>query len=210
MSGIGSGLGTVIGSSLASGNLTSGLSNINSIGSNFENTVGPDVSFGQSMITPATTAINNINRTAGTEGFEDFLKNYQTSPGAQYQIGVADAAQNNSAAANGQLLSGSNLRSLSTINQGIASTDANNSYNEYLAGNNQNFSQLEQSLGNMFQAIGVGTTATGQEAGLDTAQMGTTSQIAQAEAKNSQSKGSGIGSLFSGIGNMIPGMSTTF
>jgi len=53
----------------------------------------------------------------------------------------------------------------------------------------------------MFQAIGVGQTATGQQAGVDTAQINATSQLAQAQAKQGDAKGSGLGSMFNGLGS---------
>jgi hypothetical protein len=182
--------------------INAGQRGVDSIGSNFQNEVGPYNQFGQSFLQPATNAINNISGTAGTQSYEDFMKNYQTSPGAKYQIQQADEGQNNSAASKGQLLSGTNERALSTINQGIAGTSANQAYGSYLQGNQQNFGQLESALGNMFGAIGIGTQATGQIAGLDSSQMNSTASLAASQAKNDQSKGSGIGSLFSGIGSM--------
>lgn len=203
MSSFGAGLGTVIGSSMAAGDLSSGLSAVNGISSGFQQATNPDVSFGQSFLPTATNAINGIADTAGNvQSYNDFIKNYQTTPAAQYSMQQADAVQNSSAASKEQLLSGSNLRNLSTINQGIASQGANTAYNEYLQGNQQGFGQLESSLGNMFNAIGVGTTATGQQEGVDATQMNTNSQIAQAQAKNDQSKGTGIGSMFSGLGSL--------
>ena len=202
MSNFGAGLGSVIGSSLAAGDLSAGQKAVDNTATGFgENTAGPYNSFGQSFLPTAANAINGIAGTAGSvQGYNDFIKNYQTTPAAQYQEQQADAVQNSGAAAKGQVLSGSNERALSTINQGIAAQNANTAYDEYLKGNSQGFGQLEQSLGNMFQAIGVGTTATGQIAGVDNAQIGATSQIAQAQAKNDNSKGSGIGSMFSGLG----------
>lgn len=202
----GSGLGTVIGSDLASHALDSGQSSVNTTAGNFTNTTAPYNEFGQSFLQPAAAGVSNINSTAGTQSYEDFMKNYQTSPGAQYQIGLANEGQNNSAAASGKLLSGGNERALSTIDQGIGSTYANQAYGSYLQGNQQNFGQLQSALGDMFGAIGVGTTATGQQAGVDNAQIGATSQIAQAQAKNDQSKGTGLGTMFSGLGSMA----TTF
>lgn len=203
MSSFGAGLGTVIGSSMAASDLSSGTSAINGISSGFQQATNPDVNFGASFLPTATGAINNIAGTAGNvQSYNDFMKNYTTTPAAQYSMDQADAVQNSSAASKEQLLSGSNLRSLSGINQGIASQGANTAYNEYLQGNQQGFGQLEQSLGNMFNAIGVGTTATGQQEGVDATQMNTNSQIAQAQAKNDQSKGTGIGSMFSGLGSL--------
>lgn len=203
MGDFGSGLGAIIGAHEGSEDLSAGMNSVNGISGGFQNTVQPYNNFGQSFLGSATGAINGIANTAGTESYQDFMKNYQASPGAQYTQQQATEAQNNSAAATGQLLSGTNERALSTINQGVAGTQANQAYGSYLAGNQQNFGQLESALGNMFGAIGIGTQATGQEAGVDTAQMGATSQIAQAQAKNDQSKGSGIGSLFSGIGSIV-------
>lgn len=202
MADFGSGLGTLIGGAMGAEDLSKGQDAVNGVSTGFQNTTAPYNSFGQSFLQPATAGVGSVAGAAGTQSYEDFMKNYQTSAGAKYTMGQADEAQNNSAAAKGQLLSGSNERALSTINQGIAATGANTAYDQYLKGNQQNFGQLETSLGNMFSAIGVGQTATGQQAGVDTAQMGATSQIAQAQAKNDQSKGSGFGSMFSGLGSV--------
>jgi hypothetical protein len=201
----GSGLGSIIGGELGHGDIAAGQSAVSGAAGDFNSTVAPYNTFGQSFLPQATTAINNIQNVAGQDpnlNYNTFMQNYTTSPGAQYQIGVADAAQNNSAAATGKLLSGDNERALSTINQGIANTYANQAYSNYLAGNSQQFGQLESALGNMFNAIGVGTTATGQEAGVTTADMNAQAQLAAAQAKNDQGKGSGFGSLFSGIGSL--------
>lgn len=201
--GFGGGLGTVIGSSLAAEDLNNGSNAVNGIAGNFAGRTEAYNSFGQSFLDPATNAIGGVqNFAGGTKGYDQFMQDYTASPGVKYQLGQAQEAQNESAASKGQLLSGTNQRALSTISQGIASTGANNAYNEYLQGNSQQFGQLESALGNMFQAIGVGTTATGQQAGVDTSQIGATSQIAQAQAKNDQGKGSGLGSMFGGIGSL--------
>jgi hypothetical protein len=207
--GFGAGLGTVIGASIGAADLNAGQSNVDNDTSQFQNTTAPDVQFGQSFIPTATNAINSLQSTAGnTQSYEQFLQGYQMTPGAQYQEGVANQQQNSSAAATGQLLSGSNERALGTIDQGIANTDANSSYSQYLAGNNQQFGQLNTALGDMFNAIGVGTTATGQQASVDSSEIGATSQIAQAQAKNAQSKGSGIGSIFGALPTVPSGNTT--
>lgn len=211
MSSFGAGLGSIIGSSLGASDLSAGLKDVNTTSGSFGSIVEPNIGFGQSFLAPATTAVNNLGTTANNvQSYQDFAKGFQGTPGAQYQQSVADAAQNNSAAAKGGLLSGANLRSLDTINQGIANTDLNSAYNEYLGGNQQQFGQLQSVLGDLFQGIGVGTTSTGQIAGVDSSQINAQSQIAQAQAKNDQSKGSGIGSLFGGLGKAIPGLSTIF
>ena len=202
MSGFGAGLGSVIGSSLGASALDAGQGAVNSVAGGFTGNTQPDVQFGQSFLPTATNAINTVASTAGTaQGYDQFMQNYTNTPAAQYQLQQANQVQNNSAAAGGDLLSGSNERALGTIDTGIVNQGANTAYNEYLQGNQQNFGQLESSLGNMFNAIGVGTTATGQQAGVDTSQIGATSSIAQAQAKNDQAKGSGLGSMFSGLGS---------
>lgn len=203
MSGFGAGLGTLAGSSLAAGDLSKGQSAVNGVSSGFQQATDPYNTFGQSFLNPASGGIGKIGEAAdGTKSYDDFMKSYTTTPGVEYQLGQAKEAQNESAASTGQLLSGTNQRALSTISQGIASTGANTAYDEYLKGNNQQFGQLENALGNMFSAIGVGTTATGQQAGVDQTQIGATSQIAQAQAKNDNAKGSGLGSIFGGLGSL--------
>jgi len=199
----GGGLGTVIGANLAAGDLSNAMGSVNGMASGFGSTVAPYNSFGQSFLQPTTNAIGGVSSFANnTQGYDQFMSTYTNTPAAQYQLQQADKVQNDSAASKGSLLSGANERALGTINSGIVAQNANNAYGEYLAGNNQQFGQLESALGNMFSAIGVGTTATGQQASVTNADINANSQIAQAQAKNDQSKGSGIGSMFGGLGAM--------
>lgn len=205
MADFGSGLGQVIGTGMASNDLTNGMNSVSSISNNFGGTVAPYNTFGQSFLPEAASAADNIAATAGKDpnlNYNTFMQNYSTSPGAAYTIGQANQVQNNSAAATGGILSGANERALGTIDAGISNTYANQAYGSYLQGNSQQFGQLESSLGNMFSAIGVGTTATGQQAGVDVGQMNATSSLAQAQAKNDQAKGSGFGSMFSGLASI--------
>lgn len=174
----------------------------------------PYTDFGSSFLDPTQAALTGPNSNAtvgmnrlGANGnnvtdYNTFMQNYSNSPAANYQIQQSNEAINTSAASKGGLLSGANLRALDTNTQNIASTYANNAYTQYLAGNQQQFGQLETTLGNMFQGIGVGQTATGQNAGTLNAEMGAQSSLAQAQAKADQSTGSGIGSMFSGLAGM--------
>lgn len=202
MATFGEGLGAVIGAGNAKDTLEGAQGNVNQIATGFGQTVAPYNTFGQSFLPEATNAIHGVSQAAGTQSYDDFMRGYETSPGAKYVMGQAEEAQNNSAAARGKLLSGGNLRALGQIDSGIASTFANQAYGSYLQGNNQNFGQLETALGNMFGAIGIGTTATGQNAGVVNNQMGNTTKIAEANAKADQAKGSGFGSMFSGLGSL--------
>lgn len=199
--GFGGGLGAVIGANMASNDIDNRLSDINGTVSDFQQTTDPYNSFGQSFLNPATSAVTGVQKAANsTQGYNDFMSSYTNTPAAQYQVGQANKVQENSAAANGGVLSGSNLRSLATIDNGIVAGNANTAYNEYLQGNQQQFGQLESALGNMFSAIGVGQTATGQQDTLDAAKIGADTNIASTQQKNDQQKGAGIGSMFNGLG----------
>ena len=202
MSDFGSGLGGIIGGALASNDLSDASMTIRGMGGDFNSTTEPYNTFGQSFLQPATNAVSNLSSTANNvPQFGDFMKDFSLSPGAQYTLGQATDAQNNSAAAKGGLLSGTNERALTGIANGIVNNDIAQQYGLTLQGNQQQFGQLQSVLGDMFQGIGVGQTATGQQAGVLNSQIGAQSQIAQAQAKNDQGKGSGFGSLFSGIGS---------
>lgn len=200
----GAGLGAVIGASMGAEHLEEGVDRVSGIGSGFGGSVAPFRNFGQSFMDQATVSANNIESRARDSdlSYDTFMKNYEASPGSKYLIGQAEEAQNNSAAARGKLLSGGNLRGLETLRTGLSNTFANQAYGQYLAGESQEFGQLETSLGNMFRAIGVGTTATGQEAGVASSQMGAQASLAAAQAKNDQAKGSGLGSMFGGLGSI--------
>lgn len=203
-SAFGSGLGQVIGGEIASQDVTAGQNAVNANTENVEGGIQPYNTFGQSFLQPATSAINNIQSQAGNvEGYNQFMSSYTNTPAAQYQLQQANQAQNNSAAASGNLLSGSNERALGTIDQGIVSQGANTAYNEYLQGNQQGFGQLESALGNMFNAIGVGTTATGQQVSATNAQNQATAALTAQQAQAGQSKGSGLGSMFSGLASHL-------
>lgn len=214
MASFGDGLGAVIGGAMADRHLGDAVDKVNGIADSFGGTVAPFRSFGQSFLAPAQNILlgETTNKSIGQQRlmgtgddvkqYDDFMKDYEASPGAKYIMGQAEEAQNNSAAARGKLLSGGNLRGLETVRTGIASTFANQAYDQYLKGDNQQFNQLETALGNMFGAIGVGTTATGQQAGVATGQMSANANLAAAQAKNDQSKGSGFGSMFSGLGSL--------
>jgi hypothetical protein len=214
MASFGDGLGAVIGASMGAEHLEQGVDAVNGIASGFGRTVQPYKDFGSNFLAPVQNILlgESTNKSIGqqrlmgtgddVQQYGDFMKSYEASPGAKYLMGQAEEAQNNSAASRGKLLSGGNLRGLETMRTGLANTFANQAYGQYLAGNNQQFNQLETALGNMFGAIGVGTTATGQESGVATGQMGANASLAAAQAKNDQSKGSGLGSMFSGLGSI--------
>ncbi len=141
--GFGGGLGTVIGAHLGDEDLKSGLGAVNNAAGGFGSAVAPYNSFGQSFLPSTADAIGGVRAAAGnTQGYNQFMSGYTNTPAAQYQMQQADKVQNDSAAAKGGLLSGSNERALGTINSGIVAQNANTAYEEYLRGNNQQFGQL--------------------------------------------------------------------
>lgn len=199
----GSGLGGVIGGALASDDLNSASNAINSNVNDVNSKIDPYVQFGTGLLDKTGAAIDKLSSTAGTQSYQDFMAGYQGSPAQTYQTGQATAQINNTAAAQGGLLSGANLRSINQTTQDISSTYANNAYTQYLAGNAQNFGQLNTVIGDMFQGIGVGQTATGQEAGVVSSQNSAQAAIAQSQAKADMAIGSGVGDMFSGLGGMM-------
>lgn len=204
MASFGDGLGAIIGNAMAKDTLDNAGQAAGNLGNSFLSTVSPNIQFGQSFLPGATNAIGNAQSFAGgTQSYDDFMKNYETTPAAQYQIQQGTEATNNSASARGGLLSGSNLRALSTMQQGIASQSANQSWNNYLAGNQNQFGQLQSIIGNMFSGIGVGSTATGQYGGVLNNQMNAQANLAAKEAEADKGKGTGFGSLFSGVGSLF-------
>lgn len=203
MANFGEGFGQFLGAEIGAHDLQQGLDNMSSTAGGFNQTTKPYNEFGQSFLPTATGGIGEIKAKAGqVKGYDDFMADYTESPGAKYVKGQALEAQNESAAAHGGLLSGTNQRALGTIDAGITSTFANQAYDEYLKGNNQQFGQLDTALGDMFKAIGVGTTSTGQQAGVAQTQIGGQAAVAKAQADNDKAKGSGLGSMFGGLGTL--------
>lgn len=219
MADFGSGLGDVIGGTLASNTLSNASGSMNGLLQQDLQIQQPYMNFGSSFLQPTSgvllgtdasgTGSNptiGMNRLLGKGNdvmqYNEFMKNYQTSDAAKYTIGQGTESINNSAAAKGGLLSGANLRAVDTMSQNVASTFANQAYNEYLQGNQQQFGQLESALGNMFQGVGVGQTANGQYGQVLAADMNAQAAIAAAQAKAQSGKGGGMGSMFSGLAGM--------
>ena len=157
--GFGEGLGQVVGGLIADDSLQEGKQNVSRIASEFGGTAKPYSDFGSSFLAPTANVLlgQTTNKSIGMQRlmgtgddvtqYDDFMKDYQTSDAAKYAIGQGTEAINNSAAAKGKLLSGSNLRGLATMQQGISSQFANQAYDQYLKGQSQQFGQLETEFG---------------------------------------------------------------
>lgn len=138
--------------------------------------------------------------------FQDFAKNYNTSEGAQYLMRTASAAQNDTAAARGGLLSGANLRAQTGIAEGIANQDLMEQYKATLQGQQQDFQQRETSYQNLY-----GQEAMGLQAGI--AEAGTYAQGARAigslyatQAQQTGAAATGFGSALGGVFKAIGGL----
>lgn len=203
MAGFGDALGAIIGSGMAKDTLQDASANVAGVAGGATAPLQPYIGFGSSLLQPASDAIANLGaQSHRVPQFQDFMKDFKLSEGGQYALGQSLEAADTSAAARGGLLSGANLRARSGIANNIVSQDIAQQYGMTLQGNQQQFGQMQSVLQNMFQGIGVGQTATGQQTGLATAQMQQQSALAQAEAKADASKGSGFGSMFQGIAGM--------
>jgi hypothetical protein len=74
--------------------------------------------------------------------------NYQQSPGYGFQLQQGLGAVQNSAAAQGQGLSGATLKALQRYGTGLAAQDVNQQYQNYLQGNQQNAGIYQQNYSN--------------------------------------------------------------
>lgn len=214
MPSFGEGLGGAIGGMMAKDDLSDASMTIRGRTDDVMGQTAPYSGFGSSFLEPTAGALLGsgssgtvgMNRLLGNgsdvKSYEDFMKDYKTSDGAKYTMGQATDAIDNSASARGKLLSGGNLRAINETTQGIASTYANKAYEEYLGGNNQQFGQLQAVLGNLFQGIGVGQTATGQNVSAVSSENSAQASIANSTAKADAGIGAGIGSMFSGLAGL--------
>lgn len=201
--GFGEGLGQFIGGAMASDTLQDASMGVRGLGDQAGAVMAPFIGFGQSFMNPASELGTKLSSTAGkVPQFQDFMKDFKLSEGGKYSMGQALEAADTSAAARGGLLSGTNLRAREDIASGIVSKDIAQQYGLSLQGNAQQFGQLSSAFGSMLSGVNLGTGAAGTAVGALNSQMQTQAQLAAAQAKADQSKGSGIGSMFSGIGSM--------
>jgi len=84
------------------------------------------------------------------------------TPGYQFQLQQGENALQNSAAANGGLLSGNEAAAQQQYGQGLASTNYQNTYNNAFQNYLQNYQQYQNQVGNLQNLAGMGQTATGQ------------------------------------------------
>ena len=141
------------------------------------------------------------------------LQDLQATPGYQFQLQQGLQSVNNSAAANGSLLSGQQVKAVNDYAQGQASTGyqaawnrAQQAYQQAFANNNTNnnntFSRL-QTMGANGQSAAGGQAAANsamgaQLAGLSTGYGNTQANLAQAQGNVSANIGTGISNALTG------------
>src|SRR5271156_2073151 len=84
------------------------------------------------------------------------------TPGYQFQLQQGESALQNSAAANGGLLSGNEAAAQQQYGQGLASTNYQQTYNNQFQNYLQNYQQYQNQVGNLQNLANTGQTATGQ------------------------------------------------
>lgn len=209
-----SGIGSIIGSGLASSDIGSGINSVNSNTSTAASKLQPYNTMGQ-LTMPAIgndllgtgSASDNIgqgrvNSSTNPVDFESFAKNYSMSEGGKYDLEAGLGAQDSSSAAKGGLLSGANQRALTSVAEGVASKDLLSQYQAMLTGQNQDFNQRETSYNNIFGQEQLGEKSAASQAYAYSAANSSLSSLYGAQASASSSKGSGIGSAVSGISNL--------
>lgn len=148
-----------------------------------------------------------INQAGNQLDFENFAKNYNASEGAQYLQRTAQAAQNDTAAARGGLLSGANIRAQTGIAEGIANQDLMQQYEAMLKGNQQDFTQREASYQNLYGQEAMGLQAGIAEAGTYAQGARAVGSLFQSQAANAQAAGTSFGTA---LGNIFTGLTGLF
>ena len=143
----------LLGGTQASANI--GDARVNSGGSGVPGVSLPDYGFVPGSHQVAGVNLPNYSfdtvTSADPVNFQNFASNYNASEGAKYLQKTAAAAQDNTAAAKGGLLSGANLRAQTGIAEGIANQDLLQQYGATAAGQQQGWAQNQQSQNQNFQ-----------------------------------------------------------
>ena len=151
-----------------------------------------------------TTALNNLNGlltpgsgllTPWTEQFQaPTAATEQNDPGYQFRLAQGEGALENSAAAQGSLLSGNTLEAQQKFGQDYASNEYSNVYNRALQQYNQRYGIFENNQTNTFNRLaalsGIGQTAAttlgteGQQAANNVSNINLTSGAQQGQQMN--------------------------
>ncbi len=110
----------------------------------------PFTSAGSNAYTALGTKLNNNEFNVPAGQFSWDPNNIEANPGYQFQLGQGRKAMNQTAAATGTLLGGSQQKQLNKFGQGLANTYENTFFNQALQGNQQNYGQQAQQAQNSY------------------------------------------------------------
>ena len=138
------------------------------------------------------------------------------TPGYQFEVSQAEQALQNSAAANGDLLSGNTLQSTEQLANNLASTNYQQVYNNALGQYQMGYNQFENNQANQWNRLasiaGVGQTQVNQLGGQGTAAAGNTSNLllgsGQQIGKNLVNAGNATATGYANAANAYGGMAT--
>jgi hypothetical protein len=164
-------------------------------GNSAEATLGQLMGYTPATGKGGTAAGTNLAGGYLTQTFQPTMAQLEATPGYQFALSQGDQAVQNSAAASTGAVSGAALKGLSSFNQGLASTQYQNSFNNFQTQQNNIFDRLST-------IAGLGQNAAGN-LGNSGAQLGT--GIAQAQAAAGAATAGGI----VGATNSIVGSGTT-
>lgn len=137
----------------------------------------------------------------------------QNDPGYQARLALGDQSVQNSAAAQGNLLSGNTLRSLAQFGQDYGSNEYGNVYNRALNTYDTNYNAYEQNQTNTYNRLaslaGIGQTATqqlGASGSAAASQVGNTSLTAGSQiGQDINNAGAARASGYAGVANAFSG-----
>lgn len=129
-----------------------------------------------------------------TQTFNPTMEQLENYPGYQFQLQQGDQAVTNSNTPGVGALSGANLKSLMSFNQGLAASNYNNYFNQFQTQQNNIFNRLSQ-------IAQLGQNAAGNLGSAGT-QLGT--GIAQAQAAAGGSQAAGIAGATNSLASSIP------
>jgi hypothetical protein len=169
----------------------------------------------------AVGELSNLTKTPGQGLLTPWTQQFQAptaqqaaqTPGYQFQLQQGEQALQNSAAAQGGLLSGGTATALDQYSQGLASTDYQQAYNNALTQYQQSYNQFENNQANEYNRLaglaGTGQTSAaqlgqeGQQAASNVTQIG--GLAGQQIGQSLQNAGAATASGYAGLANSLGG-----
>jgi hypothetical protein len=152
----------------------------------------PFAQAGQHQLTPLNAFLNNPDNMSFTA--QDFNKNLD--PSYQWQLQQGQQALQNSQAAQDGVLSGAALKQMQGFTQGMASTNYQNAYNNWLNTTNTDYNRMQ------------GMASLGENAAAQTGSIG--ANLANTSANSVMSAGNAAAAAQMGIANAFGGAANNY